>query len=54
MGAKQGFHDELERYRTLLAETTDPVGLLLLRDIVAEMEEIERRWDELKREERSQ
>jgi hypothetical protein len=48
MENKQEFHDELERYRALLAETTDPVGLLLLKDIVEEMEEIERKWDELK------
>jgi hypothetical protein len=48
MEKKQEFHEELERYRALLAETTDPVGLLLLKDIVEEMEEIERKWDELK------
>jgi hypothetical protein len=53
MGARQDFHEELERYRAMLAETTDPVGLLLLKGIISEMEEIERRWDELKWEERS-
>jgi hypothetical protein len=53
METKQAFHEELERYRVLLAETTDPVGLLLLKDIVAEMEEIERRWGELHHRDRS-
>ena len=53
METKQAFHEELERYRVLLAETTDPVGQLLLKDIIAEMEEIERRWDELHRRDRS-
>ena len=48
METKQDFRDELERYRVLLAETTDPVGLLLLKDIISEMEEIERKWDNLK------
>ena len=48
METKQDFRDELERYRVLLAETTDPVGLLLLKDIISEMEEIERKWDDLK------
>lgn len=46
MTKKQEFHDELERYRVLLTETTDPVGLLLLKDIISEMEQIERRWDD--------
>jgi hypothetical protein len=53
METKQAFHEELERYRVLRAETTDPVGLLLLKDIIAEMEEIERKWDELHRRDRS-
>jgi hypothetical protein len=35
MESKQAFHVEIERYRVLLAETTDPVGLLLLKDIGA-------------------
>jgi hypothetical protein len=48
METKQDFQHELERYRVLLAETTDPVGLLLLKDIISEMEEIERKWDDLK------
>jgi hypothetical protein len=46
METKQEFHDELERCRLLLAETTDSVGVLLLEVIVSEMEELERRWDE--------
>jgi hypothetical protein len=50
MESKQAFHVEIERYRVLLAETTDPVGLLLLNDIIGDMEDIERRWDELKHE----
>jgi hypothetical protein len=50
METKQAFQEELERYRVLLAETTDPVGLLLLKDIISEMEEVERKWDSLKRE----
>jgi|SoiMethySBSTD1v2_1073268.scaffolds.fasta_scaffold3023757_2 hypothetical protein len=49
METKQDFQDELERYRILLSETTDPVGRLLLKDIISEMEEIERKWDDLKR-----
>jgi hypothetical protein len=53
METKQAFHDELERYRALLADTTDPVGLLLLQDIITEMEAIERRWDELYRRDQS-
>ena len=53
METKQAFHDELERYRALLAVTTDPVGLLLLQDIITEMEAIERRWDELYRRDQS-
>jgi hypothetical protein len=52
MQTKQDFHEELQRYRLLAAETTDPIGLILLKQIIAEMEEIERRWDELKPEER--
>ena len=48
METKQDFQDELERYRILLAETTDPVGRLLLKDIISEMEEIERKWDDLR------
>ena len=48
METKREFQEEIERYRALLAETTDPVGLLLLKDIIKEMEEIERTWDELK------
>jgi hypothetical protein len=43
METKQAFHEELERYRVWLDETTDPVGQLLLKDIITEMEEIERR-----------
>jgi hypothetical protein len=50
MESKQAFHDEIERYRVLLAETTDPLGLLLLKDIIGDMEDMERRWDELKHE----
>ena len=48
MQSKQDFHEELQIYRLLAAETTDPIGLILLKQIIAEMEEIERRWDELK------
>jgi hypothetical protein len=48
MDTKREFIDELERYRLLLSETTDPVGLLLLKDIITEMEDIERNWDQLK------
>ena len=48
MESKQAFHDEIERYRVLHAETTDPLGLLLLKDIIGDMEDMERRWDELK------
>jgi hypothetical protein len=50
MDSKQAFHDEIERYRVLLTETTDPVGLLLLKDIIGDMEDLERRWDEPKHE----
>jgi len=31
-------HATVEQYRALLAETTDPLGRLLLRDILAELE----------------
>lgn len=31
-------HVTVEQYRALLAETTDPMGRLLLRDILAELE----------------
>jgi hypothetical protein len=47
METKEEFHDELERCRVLLANTTDPIELLLLEVIVSEMEHIERRWDEV-------
>jgi hypothetical protein len=47
MESKQAFHDEIERYRVLLAETTDPLGLLLLKDIIGDMEDMERRWADL-------
>ena len=46
MEKKREFHEELERYRLLLDETTDPVGMLLLKDIITEMEEIERKRDD--------
>jgi hypothetical protein len=52
METKQDFHEALERYRALVAETTDPVGLLLLKDIIAEMEDVERRWNEVHAQER--
>jgi hypothetical protein len=53
MQTKREFHEELQRYRSLAAETTDPIGLILLNQIIAEMEETERRWDDLKPEERN-
>jgi hypothetical protein len=46
METKQEFHDKLQRYRVLLSETTDPVGVLLLKDIIKEMEEIVGKWDD--------
>ena len=52
METKQEFCEQLERYRALAAETTDPIGSLLLKHIIADMEDIERRWEELRPEER--